>query len=64
MPQGERETTALEFWIWRECGGFTLFDRKHTLTFETEAEAIDAAVRISQDTNALYRIIYARHIPA
>jgi hypothetical protein len=55
---------ALEFWIWRERGGFILFDSEHRLEFHEEAKAIDAAVRIAQDSSALYRIIYARHVPA
>ncbi len=54
--------TALEFWIWREQGGFVVSDGDHRLVVETETQATDVAVRIAQQCDALYRIFYARYI--
>ena len=54
---------ALEFWICRERDGFVLTDGEHRLRVGTQAAAIDAAVRIAQETNRLYSITYAPLCP-
>ena len=52
------------FWIWGERSGFILSDGELQVPFEKEADAIDAAVRLAQEINALYSITYARQVPA
>ena len=54
--------STIEFWIWRDSAGVVLSDGELRLTLAVEADAIDAAVRIAQELDALYRITYARHV--
>jgi hypothetical protein len=46
-----------------ERDDFMLIHCEHRLRLDTEGEAIDAAVRIEQETDQLYSITYARLCP-
>lgn len=49
----------MTFHIYRSGNGYNLSNGADaTVWFACENEAVDAAVRMAQDTNALYRIYY------
>jgi hypothetical protein len=61
-PTQARVMSIIEFWIWGEGTGVVLSDGELRLTLSSEGEAIEAAVRIAQELDALYRITYARNV--
>jgi hypothetical protein len=62
LPTQERTMSTLEFWIRREGACVVLGDGELQLILPTEGDAIDAAVRIAKELDALCRITYARHV--
>lgn len=48
----------MTFYIYSANGGYELSDGEAVVAFATEAEAIDAAIRMAQDANSLYKIFY------
>ncbi len=55
IPTREMEMT---FYIYSANGGYELSDGDAIVAFATEVDAIDAAIRMAQDANSLYKIFY------
>lgn len=48
----------MTFYIYSANGGYELSDGDIVVPFTTESDALDAAIRMAQDANALYKIFY------
>jgi hypothetical protein len=52
--------TKMTFYIFRDRNGFTLSDGEQSVSFASEGQAIGEAVRMAQESNAPYSIVYHR----